>query len=274
MQPVPSPAAPPSGHRRPCQPIILLPLVAGGLQPIIFPSTTTPPLPAPHPFLPPPVGSGPHQPIIFPSLLRLFQPIILSLSLKASPSHNTARRLTCGPNPSQFHTSRLCQRRWSPSLSLPPPSSALSLPGSLPPSCPRPLSQPHPVPARALTSPPASSLALSPLLGSSSHAPSPLPFRHFSTHSSVCGMDIRPSGERVPPEGNRPVTAPENCLLDLAPWKLAQPASLTHPLALVLIAGRAVWVRIHLEALAVFHKHSPWASQTDFTSSISSPHSC
>lgn len=50
MQPVPSPAAPPSGHRRPCQPIILLPLVAGGLQPIIFPSTTTPPSrPAPLP---------------------------------------------------------------------------------------------------------------------------------------------------------------------------------------------------------------------------------
>lgn len=50
MQPVPSPAAPPSGHRRPCQPIILLPLVAGGLQPIILPSTTTPPSrPAPLP---------------------------------------------------------------------------------------------------------------------------------------------------------------------------------------------------------------------------------
>lgn len=134
-----------------------------------------PPFPAPHPFLPPPVGAGPHQPIIFPSLLRLLQPIILSLSPKASPSHNTARRLTCGPNPSPFHTSRLCQRRRSPSLSLPPPASALSLPGCLPSALQpwAPLPAP-PGPARALTSPPASSFALSPLLGSSSHAPSPL----------------------------------------------------------------------------------------------------
>lgn len=106
-----------------------------------------PPLPAPHPFLPPPVGAGPHQPIILPSLLRLFQPIILSLSPKASPSHNTARRLTCGPNPSPFHTWRLCQRCWSPCLSLLPPRPELSLRGWRCPQGHRPLSQPHPGPA-------------------------------------------------------------------------------------------------------------------------------
>lgn len=65
MQPVPSPAAPPSGHRRPCQPIILLPLVAGGLQPIILPSTTNPPPSRPAPL--PPASSW----------------------SRASPAHNT-----------------------------------------------------------------------------------------------------------------------------------------------------------------------------------------
>lgn len=161
MQPVPSPAAPPSGHRRPCQPIILLPLVAGGLQPIIFPSTTTPPSrPAP---LPPasswsrasPAHNTPQSPKAAPAHNTLPSP-------KASPSHNTARRLTCGPNPSPLHTSRLCQRRQPRSRpSLPPPSRALSLPPGLPPALlPWAPLRAHPAPACALTSPPASPFLL------------------------------------------------------------------------------------------------------------------
>ena len=216
-----------------------------------------------------PLVAGGLQPIIFPCLLRLFQPIILSLSPKASPSHNTARRLTCGPNPSPFHTSRLCQRRRSPCLSLPPPSPALSLPGCLPPSGPGPLSRPHPVPAWALTSPPASSFALSPWLGSSSHAPSPLPFSHFPTHSSVCGVDSKAGGERVPPEGDRPVTAPASLTKHHGSWPSLPRSPIPGPGSDC--RQNPVWVRIHLEPL-LSSRNTPAEHHKQTLPTASSPH--